>query len=130
MGAVSPQPQHFCDPQRPHHPKPQKLGLAVAPYGAGYFGTAVTVYERPVLITVTKNGTGSGRTTSCGSGCTTSHSLGVPGAVYRFDIEPDHGSTFAGARASNGQTCDRGAAFCIVTLGTDDLTLTMTFDRL
>jgi hypothetical protein len=26
MGAVSPQPQHFCDPQRPHHPKPQKLG--------------------------------------------------------------------------------------------------------
>jgi len=27
MGAVSPQPQHFCDPQRPHHPKPQKLGL-------------------------------------------------------------------------------------------------------
>ena len=26
MRAVSSQPQHFCDPQRPHHPKPRKLG--------------------------------------------------------------------------------------------------------
>ena len=36
MRAVSSQPQHFCDPQRPHHPKPRKLGQADSRHPAGF----------------------------------------------------------------------------------------------